>query len=232
MHLLGKRHSVKLICTTVKGRYDELRNPMSSKAMAGARHAFTKGEILLLAETTFAENGIRNTSMGQIAEAVGLTRAALYYYFDSKDELVQATIEASTARYQNFEDLPPSLSLEDAVSLLVTDRYGRVAAAGPTDLRFFYTVLAEQLGASPAEQMMWGALEGYREAVKLTLRRARKRGEIRAGVDLDQAANDLFAHIMGTDLLWLVDPQGVDLERAGRHIAERFLDSVAVPKTA
>ena len=207
---------------------------MSSKAMAAARHAFTKGEILAIAERTFAENGIRATSMGQVAEAVGQTRAALYYYFDSKDALVQATIEASLAKYakyQDFEKLPPSVSLEDAVSLLVTDRNRQIAAAGPTDLRFFYTVLVEQLGAPPAEEMMWGAVDGFRKAVKRTLLRARKRGEVRAGVDLDQAADGLLAQLLGFDLLWLANPDGVDLERIGRRIADQFLHTVAVPRT-
>jgi AcrR family transcriptional regulator len=48
----------------------------------------TPGRILEAASALFAERGYRATSMRAIAEEVGITKAALYYHFASKEELL------------------------------------------------------------------------------------------------------------------------------------------------
>ncbi|GAA5094752.1 TetR family transcriptional regulator [Nocardia iowensis] len=44
--------------------------------------------ILAAARTLFAARGYRATSMQAIADEVGITKAGLYYYFDSKDTIL------------------------------------------------------------------------------------------------------------------------------------------------
>jgi AcrR family transcriptional regulator len=41
----------------------------------------------------FTEHGYENTSMREISEHLGLTKAALYYHFDSKEAIVQSLFE-------------------------------------------------------------------------------------------------------------------------------------------
>jgi AcrR family transcriptional regulator len=49
--------------------------------------------ILLAAEHLFMDQGFRGISMRQIAEAVGVTKAALYYHFQDKEDLFVAIVE-------------------------------------------------------------------------------------------------------------------------------------------
>lgn len=49
----------------------------------------TPQRILTAARALFAERGYRATSMQAIADQVGITKAALYYHFASKDELLR-----------------------------------------------------------------------------------------------------------------------------------------------
>ncbi|MBW2091432.1 MAG: TetR/AcrR family transcriptional regulator [Deltaproteobacteria bacterium] len=49
-------------------------------------------QILQEARNLFARYGLKKTSMDDIAEAVGLVKTSLYYYFDNKEELFQAVI--------------------------------------------------------------------------------------------------------------------------------------------
>ena len=42
----------------------------------------------------FAEHGFRRTSMALIADAAGLSRPALYQYFDNREDVFRAVIEA------------------------------------------------------------------------------------------------------------------------------------------
>ena len=53
----------------------------------------TRSAILAAAEQLFARNGFAGTRLEDVAEAVGLTRAALFYYFSDKQTLFNAMIE-------------------------------------------------------------------------------------------------------------------------------------------
>jgi AcrR family transcriptional regulator len=55
-------------------------------------------KILDVAESLFTEHGYQAVSIRQIAQACGLTNAALYYHFDSKEALYKEVLEHYTAR--------------------------------------------------------------------------------------------------------------------------------------
>ena len=46
-----------------------------------------------LALKLFAEQGYEKTSLREIAEQLGVTKAALYYYFKSKEDIVRSLVE-------------------------------------------------------------------------------------------------------------------------------------------
>ncbi|NRQ39798.1 TetR family transcriptional regulator [Nonomuraea sp. NN258] len=51
--------------------------------------SLTHERILSAARALFAARGYRATSMQSIADQVGITKAALYYHFDSKEEILR-----------------------------------------------------------------------------------------------------------------------------------------------
>jgi AcrR family transcriptional regulator len=53
-----------------------------------ARRELVENEIYENAIRLFAERGFAGTSLQDIADALGITRPALYYYVKSKDELL------------------------------------------------------------------------------------------------------------------------------------------------
>ncbi|MFJ2033089.1 TetR/AcrR family transcriptional regulator [Streptosporangium sp. NPDC087985] len=56
-------------------------------------NADTRTRIQEIALKLFVEQGYEATSLRQIAEALGVTKAALYYHFKSKDEIVLSLTE-------------------------------------------------------------------------------------------------------------------------------------------
>ena len=61
-----------------------------------ARRELVENEIYEHATRLFAERGFAGTSLQDIADAMGMTRPALYYYVKSKDELLAKLVTEVT----------------------------------------------------------------------------------------------------------------------------------------
>ncbi|HEY7223253.1 MAG TPA: helix-turn-helix domain-containing protein [Micromonosporaceae bacterium] len=68
--------------------------PPQNAESAGA--SSTRTRIQQVAVELFAERGYDATSLREIAERLGVTKAALYYHFKSKDEIIQSLVEDQT----------------------------------------------------------------------------------------------------------------------------------------
>jgi AcrR family transcriptional regulator len=71
-------------------------------ARAAARVAVTRERILAVALELFAERGFAGTSVRDISEALGVSKAALYYHFTSKDEILDAVVTPVIDRVETF----------------------------------------------------------------------------------------------------------------------------------
>jgi AcrR family transcriptional regulator len=92
--------------------------------------AQTRRALLDAATDLFVRQGIEATSTQQVADAVGLTRGALYASFRSRAELVQAVGESQNT-YLDLEGLwDASLSLADRFSLLGSELFRLMRDAG------------------------------------------------------------------------------------------------------
>ncbi len=88
-------------------------------------------EIYLLAAQLFVEKGVESTSLSDIANALNITKAGLYYYFESKQELVYRIVELGLDNVKN-EVLDPAREIEDAEERLkfIVFNHARLAAEG------------------------------------------------------------------------------------------------------
>ena len=109
---------------------------MPAEARRGARAARTRAEILAAAEALFAERGFGETRLEDVAERVGVRRAALFYHFHDKRALYDAVledllgsllarVEAALAR----PGRPLADALESAISIWVEYVWERPATA-------------------------------------------------------------------------------------------------------
>lgn len=84
-------------------------------------------DVLQKAAVLFAERGFASTTLSDIAEAVGLSRPALYYYFQNKDEVLTALVEEATTypvaileKHRKNKQVPPAERLRGAMRELVS----------------------------------------------------------------------------------------------------------------
>ncbi|MCY0905194.1 TetR/AcrR family transcriptional regulator [Arthrobacter sp. H14-L1] len=67
-------------------------------AAAARKMGGTRAQIQTVALRLFADHGYEATSMRAIAEQLSITKAALYYHFASKEDIVRALIAAMLVR--------------------------------------------------------------------------------------------------------------------------------------
>ncbi|NIH79309.1 TetR/AcrR family transcriptional regulator [Amycolatopsis viridis] len=60
---------------------------------AVAGHEDTRTRLLATALKLFTEHGVEGTSLQMIADELGVTKAAVYYHFKTKDEITEAVVE-------------------------------------------------------------------------------------------------------------------------------------------
>jgi AcrR family transcriptional regulator len=92
-------------------------------APADARRTDTHERILDVALRLFAERGFAGTSIRDIADELGVTKAALYYHFASKDaifaELVEQPLAAAREIMAETHDLDTASGREEFVRKIV-----------------------------------------------------------------------------------------------------------------
>jgi AcrR family transcriptional regulator len=83
-----------------------------------ARRELVENEIFEQASRLFAERGFSGTNLGDIAEAMGITRPALYYYVKSKEDLLAKLVAQMTeGPAAEIEALAADESVDPAVRL-------------------------------------------------------------------------------------------------------------------
>jgi AcrR family transcriptional regulator len=68
-------------------------SPVRRRARGELPRGGTRERIQEIALELFAEQGYEKTSLREIAERLGVTKAALYYHFKSKEDIVRSFIE-------------------------------------------------------------------------------------------------------------------------------------------
>ncbi len=108
-----------------------------------------KHAILVGAAALFAQRGYHGTSMNDVAQACGLSKAALYHYYRDKDELLASIAQAHVARLaelvqsvQADAQLRPQDRLEALITRFLTEY---------SDARNSHRVLTEDVKFLPPE---------------------------------------------------------------------------------
>ncbi|MBV9380264.1 MAG: TetR/AcrR family transcriptional regulator [Streptosporangiaceae bacterium] len=87
------------------------------------RRGDTRARIQQVALELFAEQGYERTSLREIAERLGVTKAALYYHFKSKEDLVRSFTEDYFARVDSLIAWASDQAPTTATRKDILDRY-------------------------------------------------------------------------------------------------------------
>jgi AcrR family transcriptional regulator len=177
-------------------------------ATIGRRGSYAKGvarrqEILDRAIDVFAERGGYGTSLRSIAQAIGVSHAALLHYFDSREQLLLAVYEPAEAKRNADPSVPKPTSAVDVMTIAATANVGV-----PGLVELYSTLVASSLEVSNAGGRAYftSRFDQVRRDLTDRLRAEQASGQIRADVDPEQIAALLVAASDGLQIQWLLDP--------------------------
>lgn len=97
----------------------------------------TRARIQEIAVQLFAEQGYDKTSLREIADQLGVTKAALYYHFKSKEEIVVATVQDFLSDIDELIEWGEAQPRDEAMKQEVLRRYSVIVSRRFPSMRFF-----------------------------------------------------------------------------------------------
>jgi AcrR family transcriptional regulator len=179
--------------------------------------------ILSVAERLLARNGWRNTSLAQIAKEAGVTPAGLLHHFESKEQLLNAVLDARDADDEIHADYRSG----DLIAELsrVPERFDRA----PELIGTFTVLLVENIAPdAPLHDRMHKRYSDAVDIIADLIKRGQSDGTFRPDFDAATKAVEILAFINGMETLWLLD-RSIPLtevfkgyaESLGRELAPR-----------
>ncbi|MGD0391822.1 MAG: helix-turn-helix domain-containing protein [Acidimicrobiales bacterium] len=122
-------------------------DPLDTLASEPAPRSAAKARIINAALDLFAEHGVGGTSLQMIADAIGVTKAAVYHQFKTKEEIVLAAAEVELsnveAAIEAAEAEPTRARARDVLITRIVDlaverrRMESTLLGDPVIIRFF-----------------------------------------------------------------------------------------------
>ena len=98
----------------------------------------TRSRLRELALQLFAEQGYEKTSLREIAERLGVTKAALYYYFKSKEDIVRSLVEDYVAELDDLIAWAKTRPRSPETRAEIITRYLDIVANGSAVFRMLH----------------------------------------------------------------------------------------------
>ena len=187
------------------------------EGVIGRRGSQPKGvarrqEILDRAIEVFRERGAHGTSLRKIAEAIGVSHAALLHYFDSREQLLVAVYKHAEDSRVDSPDLRPG------IDTMIEAAIKNVEVPGLVTL--YSTLLAASLetDSGVGREFFTARFTGLRATMTESLQRQQAEGLVRDDVSAEHLASLLIAASDGLQIQWLLDP-AVGLESTLRTLS-------------
>ncbi|MBF4586557.1 MULTISPECIES: TetR/AcrR family transcriptional regulator [unclassified Curtobacterium] len=197
-----------------------MTHPADDDAAPPRRGGYRKGaerrtQILDEMIRMVAEQGVDASSLRSVAEALGITHAALRHYFPSRDELLLAVYREHEVREQGAPD-----RLKSAIGDMRDSASRNRAVPGLVQL---YTTLAAdavQEGHPATRDFMRERFTRLRADLAALIAADQAAGRIRGDLDPVDLASLSIAASDGLQVQWLLDPEAVDGEKVLRLLEQ------------
>ena len=193
-----------------------------------AKRESRRRQILEAALFCFSENGFHQTGMADIVSRSGLSQGAVYLYFQSKDDLIEALADDRHRREAVLNSVARGATnpLEGLRALVRVYADWATDPAGSKRRRVGVHGWAEALRSRRVHSRVVEGITMPRVAIVALVERAQHDGLLRRDVDADAVARTLIALFQGF-VLQVVWGEDIDVEACMRAV-DAMLDGLRI----
>jgi AcrR family transcriptional regulator len=180
------------------------------------RPGYDREQMLLGAVRVFNELGYDATSVAALTERLGLSKAALYHHFDSKEQVLDASLERALGPLEAVLDAPEATT-GAAIARLAAVLRGAVQVL-VSELPHV-TLLLRVRGNSDVERRALDRRRAFDQRIAGLVRDAQREGSVRSDIEASVAARLLFGTV-NSIIEWY--------RPGGPETAQRLADDVVV----
>ncbi|GAA1517241.1 AcrR family transcriptional regulator [Agromyces terreus] len=198
---------------------------MSENTLRRGRPGYDQQGILDVAVAAFNEYGYDATSMGVLADRLGLSKSAIYHHFTSKDEILDRALDSALSALEGV------LEQADASTGRAADRLDLV-------LRGAVHVLVERLpsvtlllrvrGNTEVERLALARRRAFDKRVTALVSEAQAEGSLRSDLDASVVSRLTFGMI-NSIVEWYRPGGGEDADRIADDVVAVALDGLRMP---
>ncbi|MDD3094868.1 MAG: TetR/AcrR family transcriptional regulator [Candidatus Neomarinimicrobiota bacterium] len=150
----------------------------------------TYNKILDAAVAIFSERGYSGTSMREIAEALNVTKAALYYHFPGKAEIFSACLSRSLDQMvADLEKLAAGdLPFREKLEQMIAGMYN-FSSVHPHTFRLFKMIVSQSFDLENSKRILHNYFNRLQNAVREMVQKGVKNGELRSDIPVDLLAS-------------------------------------------
>ncbi len=165
---------------------------MTVAATKRSRPAYDQDSILLVAVDVFNRHGYDATSMGVLAENLGITKSAIYHHVPSKEYLLQLALDQALGGLEEIliDDRAKTGAADARLEFVL-----RSAVAVLTDRLPYVTLLLRLRGNTDIEREALERRRAFDRAVAALVDEARADGTLRDDIDARTITRLLFGMI-------------------------------------
>jgi TetR/AcrR family acrAB operon transcriptional repressor len=197
----------------------------------------TRCHLLDTAERMFNEKGVSRTSLGDIAEAAGMTRGAIYWHFKDKADLFNAMVARVTLPIEEMahragdDDLEDPLNFVRNCALAVLERTTTDAQCRRVFDIFRHKCEYVDDTASVKARHLDTRAQCLAQ-IERALSNAIRKGQLPKATNARRAAVGLHALVDGLITNWLLDPGYFPLEKEAAQLIDQYIAGLRVPRAS
>jgi AcrR family transcriptional regulator len=185
-----------------------------------------KNQILDAATNVFVRLGFQHARMDDIAEESGLSKGTLYWYFKSKEDLINAILRRLfTGELENLESLLEAEgTASERLAQLTNDRVDglkRMSSLVPIIFEFYAVAVHQQW----VQQFISEYFKHFRSLLENLIQQGIDKGEFRS-INATKAAISFASLYEGFTLHWLMDSQTVQWDILSEISLPMLLDGL------
>ena len=166
--------------------------PNEVQAKKRGRPGHDQDAVLTAAVRLFNERGYEATSMGDLAESLGITKSSIYHHVSSKQELLRMAVDHALDGLFEAADEVRDLDAPAVERLALLIRRSVLVLA---DRLEFVTLLLRVRGNTAVEQQAVLRRRIFDARVTQLVKQAQAEGDIRPDIDAAAAARLLFGMV-------------------------------------